>query len=466
MDAASPGGGEKYQPVPIEMGPTFWEQLLGIIAKGNVVPVVGEDLLRLPGDGRNLYDALSERCCPTGDPSFGLSRIALNRDFRNNRRRVYSQVFKDYENLNPPIPETLRALARIRDFHLFVSITLDNLLERALNEEHGADQTRVIRYSYYEAPTDSQIEDCIKSKRPIVFQMFGQFSHTDDFALTDGDKVEYLWGLQSDGRPNRILSELWGKPLLILGNSLPDWLTPVFLRVLRKQKLDHSDCPEQYMSEGAVSRNPRLRFFFENFALNTTLVDRMDPAEFVLELSRRWKAAKASGKLQAPPEPEAMPKDAVFISYCGSDPDGNPSRDRTVAREIYSALQNRGIPAWFDKTQLHPGDDWDRVIRRYVNNCLLFLPIISKTSVATVEGYFRKEWHQALQRVPAQAAGVPFLFPVYIDKMDIDEVDAESDRIPKEFDPVHRALLKGVPDDDFIDDVKRAYAKASRERNG
>ena len=41
----------------------FWNQLLDLIAKGDVVPIVGEELLQLPGEppGTTLYQALAKR---------------------------------------------------------------------------------------------------------------------------------------------------------------------------------------------------------------------------------------------------------------------------------------------------------------------------------------------------------------------------------------------------------------------
>jgi hypothetical protein len=41
----------------------FWNQLLDLISKGNVVPVVGEELLRLPGEpeGVTFYRDLAKR---------------------------------------------------------------------------------------------------------------------------------------------------------------------------------------------------------------------------------------------------------------------------------------------------------------------------------------------------------------------------------------------------------------------
>ena len=163
----------------------FWNQLLDLISKGNVVPIVGEELLQLPGEpeGATLYRALAKRyaesCGIELEESLQGNLSATVRrhpDFRDSPFNVYDDLGKEYEQWNPPIPEVLRALAKITHLNLFVSTTFDDLLERALNEERfqGMKQrTEVIAYSPKNVPTESQITDQLATGRPVVFQCFG-----------------------------------------------------------------------------------------------------------------------------------------------------------------------------------------------------------------------------------------------------------------------------------------------------
>jgi hypothetical protein len=52
------------------------------------------------------------------------------------------------------------------------------------------------------------------------------------------------------------------------------------------------------------------------------------------------------------------------------------------------------------------------LIRR---DCALFLPIISVTTQQRDEGYFRREWRQAVDRTHDMAGRATFLIPVVID---------------------------------------------------
>ena len=98
---------------------------------------------------------------------------------------------------------------------------------------------------------------------------------------------------------------------------------------------------------------------------------------------------------------------AVFLSYASQDAD--------AARRIADALRAFGVEVWFDQEELRGGDEWDAKIRRQVKTCALFMPVISANTQKRSEGYFRREWNLATQRVLDMAPGKSFLLPVVID---------------------------------------------------
>jgi hypothetical protein len=455
----------------------FWSQLLAMIAKGSMVPVVGEDLLQMPGEppGRTLYPILADRFAAAvgiesesvrGDLS---ATVRQHPDFRDNPHDVYQELGQELEAWNPPIPEPLRALARIRHFNLFVSTTFDNLLERALNEERfgGKARTEVVAYSPKHVPDDSQLAASLASGRVVVFQMFGHYGTPLQYALTDGDRVEYMHALQSaEYRPKRILSELYERPLLFVGNSFPDWLTRMFLRMVRKTSLDNRDIPKQYLADVKLAEDPILRFFLRHFATNTELVEDVDPVGFVAELATRWQerfgghpVAPAATTVSAS---KPMPKNAVFISYCATDASGRPAKDARVALAIREALEARGIDVWLDKDQLLGGDEYERKIERYVNTCSLFMPLISATTESREDGFFRKEWSWALRKLlDFTGSGRQFLFPVVID-----DVNPYQAKVPDEFKRVQfTPLVDPSTDTQFINRVEWLYAKSRGDAN-
>ncbi len=97
---------------------------------------------------------------------------------------------------------------------------------------------------------------------------------------------------------------------------------------------------------------------------------------------------------------------AVFLSYA--------SQDTETATRICETLRAEGIEVWFDRSELVGGDLWDAKIKKQIRECALFVPIISAHTQARTEGYFRREWNLATQRMLDMAPTRPFLLPVVV----------------------------------------------------
>jgi TolB-like protein len=102
-----------------------------------------------------------------------------------------------------------------------------------------------------------------------------------------------------------------------------------------------------------------------------------------------------------------VPSHAVFLSYA--------SQDAQAAQRIADALHAAGVEVWLDQSELRGGDVWDQKIRRQIRECAIFIPIISASSQARLEGYFRLEWRLADQRTHLMAKSRAFLLPVCLD---------------------------------------------------
>ncbi|MEJ1970979.1 MAG: TIR domain-containing protein [Lacunisphaera sp.] len=129
--------------------------------------------------------------------------------------------------------------------------------------------------------------------------------------------------------------------------------------------------------------------------------------------------------------------------------------DADAVRRIADALRAFGVEVWFDQNELRGGDVWDQKIRTQIRTCTLCVPVVSATTQARGEGYFRREWRIAVERTHDMAAGVPFLLPVVID----DTAEAGA-LVPDEFMRVQWTRLpKGVPTPQFVEQVKRLLSK-------
>ena len=134
---------------------------------------------------------------------------------------------------------------------------------------------------------------------------------------------------------------------------------------------------------------------------------------------------------------------AVFLSYAREDTD--------AAKRIAEALRSSGVEVWFDQSELRGGDTWDAKIRKQINDCALFLPIVSQHTQERGKGYFRLEWRLAVEQTHLMAEGMAFLAPVVID--DTPETGA---LVPPEFMRVQWTRLPGaLPSPQFVEQVKR-----------
>jgi TIR domain len=124
------------------------------------------------------------------------------------------------------------------------------------------------------------------------------------------------------------------------------------------------------------------------------------------------------------PTPASTTTGAVLLSYA--------SQDAEAAKRICDALRAAGIEVWFDQTELRGGEAWDSHITKQIRECALFLAVISARTDERSEGYFRREWRAALERMRDMADDRTFLRPVVVDSTHEDTV-----RVPDRFREFH-----------------------------
>jgi hypothetical protein len=123
----------------------------------------------------------------------------------------------------------------------------------------------------------------------------------------------------------------------------------------------------------------------------------------------------------------------VFISYVRQD-----AQPVDALREV---LEAAGIEVWLDRDQLGPGDDWKLQIRRAIqNNSLAFIACFSSQSVARVKSYQNEELAIAAEEFRMRQPGVPWLFPVRFDDVDLPHYDLGAGRT---LDSIQRTDLFG-----------------------
>lgn len=73
-------------------------------------------------------------------------------------------------------------------------------------------------------------------------------------------------------------------------------------------------------------------------------------------------------------------------------------RDDLAPLRICDKPRAADLDVWFGQSELRGGDGWDASIRRQIEECALFVPIISANTQAREEGCFRREGNRAVNR--------------------------------------------------------------------
>jgi hypothetical protein len=443
-----------------------WDDLLSFIEERRVIPIVGPELLLVttPTGPRLLLDWVAEKLA--GRLNVNIAQLpqpyTLNDvicwflSARGRREEAYVRMRSIIKEANFEPPAALRHLAAITDFDLFVSTTFDPLLENAINLErfNGAPSTDVLSYApnrVTDLPTERD-----RLQRPVVYHLFGKVSASPTYVISDEDLLEYICALQSEHlAPEKLFHELEHSHLLFIGSNFTNWLARLFLRMAKRQRLSDPRDVGEVLADDHSSQDDRLMSFLQQVSVRTRIYRGAE--RFVEELHERWQARRkpaaatviAAAPRFAPPARD-MPDNAVFISYARDD--------LAAVQQIKAGLESAGITTWFDIDRLEVGDDYDRKIQRNIARCSYFIPVVSATTQRRHEGYFRREWSYAMDRVRNMADGALFILPV-----SIDGTNAPEALVPDKFKSLHFSQLPGghVPAEfaERLKDFMRARAQ-------
>ena len=438
----------------------LWEDLLLLVDERRVVPVVGRDLVTVTRQGQDMPldvwlagQLALQLGVPAGDLSVPTSLNEVASRYLaggGEPERIYSRICKICRaQAGGGIPEPLKKLADIRSFDLFLSTTFDPLLAQAIDAVRfdGAEGTEVLAFSPREridVPGDLE-----HLEQPIVYHLLGRLSAVQDYVVTEEDALEFVHSLQASGLPPNLSSALDERTLLIIGCSFPAWLVRFFLRASRRHRLLLARGKTDFVVDARAGQDASLVRFLQAFKTRTQLFRCADPVAFVHELHRRWQeraAQHAAPVADAPAvESQAMSDGAVFVSYA--------SEDRAAAQGIVRALDEAGMDVWFDRQRLGAGDAYESKIKRNIERCSLFLPLLSRRCVTPEKRFFRREWKHAQYVAETVRESARFIVPAVLDDLPTDHED-----IPETFRAIQwEALPGGRVTPEFVALVRQLY---------
>jgi hypothetical protein len=444
------------------MLPDFqWQHLLGYIQDSKVIPILGPDLLRVTHEGREiLLDRLiAEKFCEVQRINIdqvatdaGLAAVvrhyrhqstdaAVQREnFRWSTRTINTIAAQIIRDIEPP--PALKQLAEIVDFKFFVSTTTDSLFAKALKQATVRSSHSISTVSY--APRkelSSKLPTADSNNHTVLFQLFGSISQiATDYVVTDEEMLEFAYSLHSAGGwVQQLLNRIRDNNLLLIGCNFPDWLTRFFLRNLSREALGAPRNRGELIVPEPLDRN--LVIFLKDSSVQ--LVSANGAADFVAELYKRWSVLPRKETVPSPASGNQS-NNSVFLSFA--------TEDREKVIKIRNLLTENNIQALME--DLQPGCPLSAKLRDQIEQCRVFLPFISSTTINIPDAWFRYEWTVAIERSKYYSQSCRYLQPVVLDNTPHDCAG-----IPKEFRSV---LMHKCPDgeagDDFVQSIRQTIA--------
>lgn len=395
---------------PFNPEDTMWELLVDKIMNGEVVPVIGENVVL---DGKNtvssiLLKYLSGKEGITSSPQ-SYSQLLFDNDYKTDIDLIYGKLSK-LINVNQTKFKPSSLLERILSIHQFpfvitttVDYTVENTMRKIWSERERDLKVLLFNNDPKDITTIGDISKDSDIEIPTIYYMFGKANNPrlHSFVVTDEDMLSFCqsW-LTEDKRPQKLSRILGDKFLLFMGCSYPDWLIR-FIWYSMRQELDKSG---MLVDEGAEDS---LIDFLNRVHINTQKNPEIVISEIEKRISKRMQEYNRY-KFEAPKE-----RTDVFISYSRND--------EVKAEELYNALSMRGLNVWYDRKNLAAGDLWLDKINMAIKTTKYCVVLISKSMIlqANESHVYRKEWNMAIEHTRGMGSKRGFIIPVILDDVDM-----------------------------------------------
>ncbi len=384
-------GGDIFGPSNDSEEP-LWDKLIEQIIEGNVIPVIGAELLIDASENlhKQIIDYLAKGFGVNSNPS-SFSDLVFDKDFPRKKDEIYYIVNKIFAGNSFSPSQRLLRLLSIRQFPFVITTSFTPVVEEAMRRI-WKDELKVMRFNNNPMENDD-VKNGNDLRKPTIYYMFGKVGEgAHKYVLTDTDMLEFVSSWLSGGqRPKNLCSELKDKYLLMLGNNYSNWLFRFIWFSMRKPDLGKGMLAYDALDESLMHFLERAETFTRK---NTS--DVIDQIQMRLE---KKLAENEKNKFETPNE-----NMDVFISYSRSDSD--------MAEKLYDALTKQGKRVWYDKQNLSDGVNFMDEIRKAIRTAKYFIPLFSENIVneKSESHVYRNEWDQAID--VAISMGRTYIIPV------------------------------------------------------
>lgn len=380
----------------------LWDKLIQQIIDGNVIPVIGADMLI--DNSSNLHkfimDGLARMFGVNKQPN-SFSELVYSPEYKNKFKidNIYYHVDRIFAAKRFPASERLRRLLSIRQFPFVITTSFTPVVEQAM-KDIWKDELRVMKFN--NNPSENHdIKNESDLRKPTIYYMFGKVgAGAHKYVLTDIDLLDFVssW-LSNDNRarPKNLCNELKDKYLLMLGNTYSDWLFRFIWYSMRKPDLGHGMLAYDTLDESLI-----------NFLERTETFTKQNTADVIDQILVRLDRKLTENEITKFNKPEENMD--VFISYSRSD--------SHLAEQLYNSLTAQGKRVWYDKYNLTEGGLFMDEIRKAIRTAKYFVPILTSNieKEKNDSHVYRNEWDIAID--VAISMGRTYIIPLADNRFD------------------------------------------------
>jgi hypothetical protein len=412
---------------PVNKNEKNWNILFEQIVKGNVIPVIGPEMVRIGNKSslQFLIDAFAGPCGIDEGEMVTFSQLVFDKRYKSKDMgdihdlltlNLNSPGNADYFN-NDADNSLLVKFLRIPYFPFVITTTFDPIVENMMRRIHG-EKLRVLSFRN-DAGKNDDITNGEETKIPTVYYMFGKADgKSGSFVVTDTDLLKFSqsWMLPNDissnAKPSVLSSVLAKRYLLVVGYNYQDWLFRFFWYAMKN---------DSFGSErGGMLAHSRHDQELIAFLTRANAFSQVEPdmAKFVEKIYKGIGEVEKIHK-NAKHQFETVPEEGtdVFLSYSRGD--------SNLVEDLYEILTRKGLHVWYDRKNTHKGMDFMRQIENAVKHSTFFVPVLTSTIIQQAEDEhpYRDEWRYAVEHIH-RIGGIPYCFPFYEENFDMDDIKA------------------------------------------
>jgi len=247
---------------------------------------------------------------------------------------------------------------------------------------------------------------------PVVYHLYGSLEEPSSLILSDSDRLDFIVAVVSDEPPlPPKLKSMFRDPersFLFLGFDLVQWQFRVLLHVMSRDAARRYKSFAFELGDTAVDDETR-EFYRTGHKIHFVAGDL---PEFARELRSRVHLEDRTTPSVETDQP-SLPPGAPIVFIC------HASEDKAVAQRLADGLAAAGIDTWFDKHDMHGGDEWDSKIRSMIRDRVDYVVVLQSESLRRKDvGYVNREIDLAIDRQREYRPPRRFIVPAIVDDPD------------------------------------------------